>query len=307
MGPLSVFRQLGAWELMTSAPRGPVCREGGQVHARHFGRLVGPATTPGCSAPFLSAVPSQAVDDFPAAGAGSLFKSRPRRKDVVKSFTFAGGVGAVSTRWRRATASTCAPTRRPARCAATARASRASCRRAAAHGPGGAWRRAAGGGGARSSARHFAALAGTLGGVASARSLESLGVVLPGPRCPPARAGRSWCPSATSSGRRYPRSGARSTARRAFSFHFRPGHSRAAQLARILALLEVPESALEDVSERRTTLPAPALGHADVVAALDRQLAGSGLALTGNYFAGLAIEDCVERSRAEWSRLAALG
>ena len=48
-------------------------------------------------APFLSAVPSQNVDCFPVSGAGSLFKKRARRKDVVKSFTLDGGLA----RWRR--------------------------------------------------------------------------------------------------------------------------------------------------------------------------------------------------------------
>jgi UDP-galactopyranose mutase len=32
-------------------------------------------------------------------------------------------------------------------------------------------------------------------------------------------------------------------------------------------------------------------------------LAGTRLALTGNYFTGVAIEDCVIRSRQEWVRL----
>ena len=52
-------------------------------------------------------------------------------------------------------------------------------------------------------------------------------------------------------------------------------------------------------------LPSPVLGHDRVVGELDRMLAGSRLALTGNYFEGLAIEDCVQRSRAEWARVAA--
>jgi UDP-galactopyranose mutase len=41
------------------------------------------------------------------------------------------------------------------------------------------------------------------------------------------------------------------------------------------------------------------------VAEIDRLLQGQPLALTGNYFNGLAIEDCVLRSKAEWQRLAA--
>jgi len=38
------------------------------------------------------------------------------------------------------------------------------------------------------------------------------------------------------------------------------------------------------------------------VAEIDRCLAGSPLLLTGNFFEGLAIEDCVLRSNAEWAR-----
>jgi protoporphyrinogen/coproporphyrinogen III oxidase len=39
------------------------------------------------------------------------------------------------------------------------------------------------------------------------------------------------------------------------------------------------------------------------VQGLDAALAGGRLALTGNYFAGLAIEDCVLRSNEEWRRV----
>jgi oxygen-dependent protoporphyrinogen oxidase len=39
---------------------------------------------------------------------------------------------------------------------------------------------------------------------------------------------------------------------------------------------------------------------------VDRLLAGMPLAVTGNWFAGLSIEDCVQRSRSEWERLGRL-
>jgi UDP-galactopyranose mutase len=92
-------------------------------------------------------------------------------------------------------------------------------------------------------------------------------------------------------------------AKRAFAFHFRPGLTRAERLARALEVLKVTEADLLHVAERSCTLPSPALGHGEVVADLDRCLAGSRLALTGNYFEGLAIEDCVARSNAEWARV----
>jgi UDP-galactopyranose mutase len=93
-------------------------------------------------------------------------------------------------------------------------------------------------------------------------------------------------------------------ARRGFAFHFRPGQTRQARLARALEVLKVTEADLLHLAEKRVSLPAPALGHGEVVAEIDRCLTGSRLALTGNYFDGLAIEDCVLRSNAEWRRVA---
>ena len=77
------------------------------------------------------------------------------------------------------------------------------------------------------------------------------------------------------------------------------------KMARISEVLRIPVAELPDVVERQLTLPRPALGHESIVAQIDAALAGSRLAVTGNYFAGLAIEDCILRSNAEWQRLAA--
>ena len=51
--------------------------------------------------------------------------------------------------------------------------------------------------------------------------------------------------------------------------------------------------------------PGPHLREA-VVAAIGRLSAGKRLCVLGNWFAGLSIEDCVDRSRREWERVAAL-
>jgi UDP-galactopyranose mutase len=90
---------------------------------------------------------------------------------------------------------------------------------------------------------------------------------------------------------------------RGFSIHFQPGHDEAERLTRATALLGVSRSDLAEVTHRRTTLPSPVLGHRDTVAALDAALASHPLAVTGNWFSGLSIEDCVLRSRAEWHRI----
>src|SRR5678815_1827457 len=71
--------------------------EGKTVRA-HYGRIVGDGNYERVLGPMLSAVPSQRADDFPA---DMLFKKRPRRKDVLRSFTLQGGLGAVAERIRR--------------------------------------------------------------------------------------------------------------------------------------------------------------------------------------------------------------
>ncbi len=50
----------------------------------NFDRVIGPAMT---------AVISQKADDFPAE---MLFKKRPRRKDVIKSFTLSSGLQTIA-------------------------------------------------------------------------------------------------------------------------------------------------------------------------------------------------------------------
>jgi UDP-galactopyranose mutase len=49
------------------------------------------------------------------------------------------------------------------------------------------------------------------------------------------------------------------------------------------------------------------LGHDRTIAEIDRMLEGGRLALTGNYFEGLAIEDCVQRSIGQWARVGGPG
>jgi UDP-galactopyranose mutase len=93
---------------------------------------------------------------------------------------------------------------------------------------------------------------------------------------------------------------------RAFAFHFKPRHPREERLARIGQALGVEVGALDEVTEKTTMLPSPVLGHGELVREIDRVIAGGRLAVTGNYFAGLALEDCVARSRAEWQRVAGL-
>jgi UDP-galactopyranose mutase len=82
--------------------------------------------------------------------------------------------------------------------------------------------------------------------------------------------------------------------------------SREEEVVQICTILQVPHIKVAHVASRRVVLPSPRLGHEVRVAAVERALAAaSGLAVVGNYFAGLALEDCVLRAKAESDRLSA--
>jgi len=303
MGPLSIFLQFDAWDLLKSAPRALGAKKEGVTTYAYYSRVVGKRNYSRVLGPFLSAVPSQNVDAFPASGAGSLFKKRSRRTDVVKSFTLRGGLGTAIEVMAAA----------PGVEAETG----VVVREVRKHGAGYQVRMQDGRSyeaplvclavppsmAAAMLRLDFPEISGELARVHMV-ALETVGVV--------ARREKVKLPELAflvpvddifwSTVTRDP---VPDPAFRAFAFHFRTGHPDSEKMGKISSILGIGAAEFEDQSRRMTVLPSPTIGHDRTVAELDRMLAGSRLALTGNYFAGLAIEDCVLRSRAEWARVAA--
>jgi UDP-galactopyranose mutase len=300
--PPRVLLALDWLEVASAAPRALFRRKAGETVYSHYARLIGRRNYDRILSPFLEAVPSQKADGFPAEGPGSLFKKRPRRKEFPRSYGFEGGLqtvcdaaaalpgvsvetGVEVVRVRRDAAGLAVETADGRTHGAPIVAVAVPPDRAAAL--------------VRDDFHELA------DAVAKVRTVEvdSMGVVLPRERC--------WIPEVAfvvpvddlfhSAVTRDPFP---HPSLRAFAFHFRPGIARDARLRRMAEVLRVPAEELGPVAEARATLPSPALGHGEVVAELDRCLAGGKLALTGNYFAGLAIEDCVGRSLQEWRRVA---
>ncbi len=85
---VSVQSALNWFELLRSLPRVFTTRKEGRTVYGYYSRLVGRRNYGRVMGPFLSAVPSQNADAFPA---NMLFKRRPRRKDVLRSFTIRNG------------------------------------------------------------------------------------------------------------------------------------------------------------------------------------------------------------------------
>jgi oxygen-dependent protoporphyrinogen oxidase len=299
--PPRVLLALDWLEAAVRFPAGILRKKAGETVYSYYARLVGRRNYDRVLSPFFEAVPSQKADGFPAEGPGSLFKKRPRRKEYPRSYGFEGGLQAVCD----------AAARLPGVAVETG----AEAVRVARDGAGFAVTTADG---RVRSAAAVAVAAPLDAAVALLRDdfheltdamakirtveVESMGVVLPRERC--------WMPEVAfvvpvddifhSAVTRDPFP---HPSLRAFAFHFRPGFPRPARLRRMAEVLRVPEAELGPVAEARVTLPAPAVGHGEVLAEIDRCLAGGKLALTGNYFAGLAIEDCMLRSSAEWQRI----
>jgi protoporphyrinogen oxidase len=93
---------------------------------------------------------------------------------------------------------------------------------------------------------------------------------------------------------------------RGFTFHFKPGRLGATeQLERACRVLGVREEQVTAAKSCNNRLPSLRSGHHQRIEKLDSMLASTPrLALTGNWFAGVSIEDCLVRSAAEAARLA---
>ena len=95
---------------------------------------------------------------------------------------------------------------------------------------------------------------------------------------------------------------------RGFTFHFKPEVlDQQMRLKRISEVLAVRPEQIDEVVWKSNLLPSLKVGHVDLVEEIDTHLDQNHLLLTGNYFAGVSIEDCVSRSLHEFSRLAVDG
>lgn len=91
---------------------------------------------------------------------------------------------------------------------------------------------------------------------------------------------------------------------RGFTFHFIPGKlNQADQITFICNVLKIDT---EDIIDRffiKNIVPSFKLGQDLIAQNLNNLLKNENILLTGNYLTGMAIEDCVTRSREEFNRL----
>ena len=295
----SITSQLSFPELAASAWRIISLKKEGESVESYYGRIVGRKNYQRVFAPAFNAVISQRANDFPA---DMLFNKRPRRKDVLKSFTLQGGLSSVTERISAVPGVTLVTD------AEVSRIMKSSGRYLVELADGRSFE-----GGSLALATPPPEASRLAAGIAPGLSkvldrirvenIESVGVAVAKSKLSiPLLAG--IIPANDDFYSAVSRDTVPHPSLRGFSFHFKAGRlPLETKLGRIAQVLGVKREDLEQPVGRESCLPSPVLGHSLLTGEIDRSIAAEKLFVTGNYFLGMAVEDCIVRSRREFERL----
>jgi len=295
----SILSALHPLEMAISIPRLLTGTKQGTRVADYYGAGLGRKNYRDLFGPAFRAVICQNPDEFPAE---LLFRRKPRRKDVLRSFTFPGGLSAV-----------------PSAIAAQKGLEVSTGQSVAAVHRDGSGFRLSLGDGSELGCRYLtlavppdvcaallpegdAELRGLVDTI-GVSELESIALCVPASdltHLPPlagliavddafySMVSRDYLPD-----ERY----------RGFTFHF-PARavSQDDQMERICRALGIERDRISGVQRVTNRLPALRAGHQELVRRIDAQLEGGRLAITGNWFLGVSIEDCLTRSHQESDR-----
>ncbi len=294
----SVFSALNVFEALKSIPNIFTLKKEGLSVREYYSKIVGVNNYNNTLSHFFNAVPSQPTDDFPA---DMMFKSREKRKEVLKNYTFTDGLQSVAKAVAKSKGinvftgqevtgielldgryaiTTKAGVTHSAATLALATPSAVSSRLLQTI--------------EADIARHL----GTL----KAASVDSVGVVVKKEDISVKPVAAIISPndiffSAVS------RDTVPDDRYRGFAFHFKPGESGETKMKRITDVLGIREDTIIHKHEVVNTVPSLRVGHKQWLEKMNGMLEGKNLLLTGNYFGGMAIEDCVSRSLSESKRL----
>jgi len=298
----SIPSELNFVELVCSAPRLFTMDKSHMTVGSYYSGIVGKNNYRKVVGPALSAVPSQKADDFPAE---MLFKKRKRRKDIIKKFTLRGGLQTVA----EAVASEKGLEVRTGVEVTSVRFDKTFFTVSASGSTFGALDLTADRIGFAVPPPACAGLlkdilpaaASKLGEIRTAH-VESVGVMVKkGLVGLPEFAG--LIPANDLFFSIVSRDIVADPEYRGFTFHFKPGTGNELRMKRIAEVLGTDR--FEAVSGNKAVLPSPAMGHDKITAGIDSLIRDKRIFITGNYFAGLAVEDCICRSVAEFSRMKA--
>jgi oxygen-dependent protoporphyrinogen oxidase len=292
----SIPSQLDFLELVCSVPHLFTLAKSGRTVSSYYSRIVGKKNFDRVIGPALSAVPSQRADDFPAE---MLFKKRERRKDIIRKFTLTRGLQTIAdavTEERGIELLIGTEAAAIKKDNSLFRVSVAEGREITADNLALAVPPPVAAGLLRDTLPEAAE---RLSAIKTAQ-IESLGVAVrkEAVGLPPFA---GLIPANDVFFSAVSRDIVADPTYRGFTFHFGQRVDDAAKMKRISEVLGTDR--FEVSSENRVVLPSPLLGHEKIVGDIDRVIEDKRVFITGNYFAGLAIEDCVTRSLTEFRRL----
>ena len=296
----TIFSALHPLELAVSLPKLFTQKKPGRSVAEYYGGGLGQRNYRDVFGPAFRAVICQNADDFPA---DLLFRRKPRRKEVLRSFTLPGGLSEIPKAMadqlglslRMATG-----VRRVRRdgdrfCVVTSGGEELRCRFLSLAVPPDV--------AAELIPAEMAELRRVVGAIDMAET-ESLALAVPATEVGhlPPLAGLIAVDDAFYS--MVSRDYLADPRYRGFTFHFGPGAlAPATQVEHACRVLGIHEEQVAGIARAVNRLPALRAGHLERVSQIDALLAGSSLALTGNWFVGVSIEDCLSRSHQEFRRL----
>ncbi len=299
----SIPSQLNFAELLLSLPRILTVKKSGKSIEAYYSAIAGPGNFRRVLAPAFNAVVSQRADDFPA---DMLFKKRNRRRDIVKKFTLSGGLATITDAIASERGIVVATGKEAQAVGASGGSFTVATTDGACYESAFLALATPAPVAARLLRSGFPEVSGRLSRI-GAVEVESIGVAVRKENVsiervagiiPAAEDGfYSVVSRDTVPHERY----------RGFTFHFRPGAAdREARISRVCEVLGVQKRQLDYVIHSENLVPSLRVGHEGLISTIDDLIEGTRLLLTGNYFSGMAIEDCVIRSLKEFNRLSAL-
>jgi protoporphyrinogen/coproporphyrinogen III oxidase len=295
----SVVSQLNILELLVSVPNLFKLKKTGLSVSSYYSKIVGERNYRDVISHFFNAVPSQITDDFPA---DMMFKSREKRKDVLKNYTFKHGLQSVA---------------RAISAKSGLNVFTSQDVNSVQYKDGLYVIRSLGGGEYSAKTLVLATpssvasrllkeinpdLSNHLGQLKAAE-VDSVGVIVRKDNVKLKEVAAIISPddvffSVVS------RDTVPDDNYRGFVFHFKPGLDEKTKKSRITEVLGIGFSKIEHTEAKKNIVPSLRLGHHEWLEKNDALLKGKkNLLLTGNYFGGMAIEDCVSRSKSEFARL----
>ncbi len=294
----SFMSRINFFELLISMPKAFTKKRSGETVESYYGGILGKKNFRRVFSALFGAVPSQNADEFPA---DALFKKRPRRKDVLKSFTLKNGLQSIikgiadeegletkntakihdilfkDEKYILQTDDGEIITPRLAMCTSVAEVPKL--------------------------VKGFAPdLARKIAGI-QYKKVESFGVVISGDASP-LKPFAGLVPLDEPFFSVVSRDTVPDEKYRGFTFHFRPDTlEKSGKINKACEVLKIEEGQIVSTLEKVNIVPALRPGHYDLIEEIDKQLEGQKLFISGNYFDGLAIEDCVSRSKSEAKRM----